>query len=137
MAEVLQLALHRGPEPVGDDLPEAALVREREYALRNSKLRTLATLGTFAVGGIALACIMRNNHPGSATTRICQAFVLRQLALEVVRSVGKLVGYRRFRWYKSYLLAQFTDYISSVEVYNERHPLLLAPKTMHPVKEAV
>jgi len=64
MAEVLQLALHRGPEPVGDDLPEAALVREREYALRNSKWRTLATLGTFAVGGIALACIMRNNHPG-------------------------------------------------------------------------
>jgi len=63
-AEVLQLALHRGPEPVGDDLPEAEMVRQREHALRNSRLRTLATLGTLALGGIALACIMRNDHTG-------------------------------------------------------------------------
>jgi hypothetical protein len=39
------------------------LVRERERALRNSKLRTLATLGALAFGGIAVARILRN--PGS------------------------------------------------------------------------
>ena len=61
-AEVLQLALRQGPEPAEDDLPEAALVRERERALHNSKLRTLATLGTVGVGAIALACLMRNDR---------------------------------------------------------------------------
>src|SRR5208337_5622490 len=43
MAEVLQLALHQGPAE--GSLPEAASVRERERVLRNSKVRTLATLG--------------------------------------------------------------------------------------------
>ena len=59
-AEVLQLALHQ--ESSEGDLPEAALLRERERALRNSKLRTLAMLGTFAVGGIALARALRNDR---------------------------------------------------------------------------
>ena len=58
-AEVLQLALHQGP--VEGALPEAALVAERERALRRSKLRTLATLGAIAVGGLALSRILRNH----------------------------------------------------------------------------
>jgi len=61
MAEVLQLALHQGPERPTGELPEASLVREREQALRNSKLRTLAALGAIAVGGMALARVMRSN----------------------------------------------------------------------------
>jgi FAD/FMN-containing dehydrogenase/Fe-S oxidoreductase len=59
-AEVLQLALHHGPQPAGDDLPEARLVRERERALSSSKVATLAALGAFAVGGVALSRIIRN-----------------------------------------------------------------------------
>ena len=62
MAEVLQLALHQGP--ADGDLPEGALVRERERALRNSKLRTLAALGAIVAGGFSLARIMRNNGTG-------------------------------------------------------------------------
>jgi len=59
-AEVLQLALHQGPEgPVGD-LPESELVVKRERALRSSKVRTLAALGAIAAGGAVLACIIRN-----------------------------------------------------------------------------
>jgi FAD/FMN-containing dehydrogenase/Fe-S oxidoreductase len=60
MAEVLQLALHNGPAE--GDPPEAALVREREQALRSSRRRTLATLGAIAAGGIALALAMRNER---------------------------------------------------------------------------
>ena len=60
MAEVLQVALHQGSGPADEELPEASLVREREHALRNSKLRTLAALGAIAAGGFALARIMRD-----------------------------------------------------------------------------
>ncbi len=60
-AEVLQLALHQGAGLAEGDLPEAALVRERRRVLRNSKLRTAATLSALAVAGIALTRIMRDN----------------------------------------------------------------------------
>lgn len=62
MAEVLQLALHQRPECSASELPEASLVHEREQALRNSKLRTLAALGAMAVGGVALACALRRKN---------------------------------------------------------------------------
>ena len=64
MAEVLQLALRQGPERPAGELPEASLVREREQALRNSKVRTLAALGAMAAGGLVLACAMRSNRVG-------------------------------------------------------------------------
>jgi len=62
MAEVLQLALHQGPEPADRELPEASLVREREQALRNSRLTTLAALGAMAAGGLALARALRSSR---------------------------------------------------------------------------
>ena len=37
----------------------------------------------------------------------------------------------------THVISQFTDYILPIEVYNERETVLLAPKTMYPVKEAV
>ena len=61
LAEVLQLALHNGP--ADGDLPESSLTREREQALRNSRLRTLAALGTMAAGGIALVLAARDKDP--------------------------------------------------------------------------
>ncbi len=57
-AEVLQLALHQ--DFAEGELPEAPFVRQREEALRRSKLRTMATLGALASGGLALACTLRS-----------------------------------------------------------------------------
>jgi FAD/FMN-containing dehydrogenase/Fe-S oxidoreductase len=59
IAEVMQLALRQ--DLAADDCPEATLVQERRQELRRSKLRTVATLGAVAAGGIAMARILRAN----------------------------------------------------------------------------